>query len=76
MKQIALDMSRYTTPKTKHEYEFQEVCEDLQTDFGKGVWSLPYRKGVTEYKLAEAGKIARKRGIKTIAYLIGIMNKL
>ena len=62
--------------KTKHEHEYQEICEDLQKDFGKLVWTLPYKKNVTNYKLKEAGAIARKRGITTIPYLIGVMKKL
>lgn len=63
-------------PTTKHSFEFQEICEDLQTDFGKQVWVLPYKKFCTEWKLREAGRIARKRGIKKFPYLIGIIKKL
>ena len=62
--------------KTNHGHEFQEVCSDLQADFGKAVWSLPYKEGITEYKIREAGKIARKRGILKFNYLLGIINKL
>lgn len=67
---------RMEQPTTKHEHEFQEVCEDLATDFGKGVWALPHKPGFTEWKLKEAGRIARARGITKIAYLIGIMKRL
>lgn len=64
--------------KTKHEYEYQEICEDLQKDFGKLVWIIPHKNKpwVTEFNLKEAGKIARKNGITTVPYLIGIMKKL
>jgi len=62
--------------QTKHEYEFQEVCEDLAKDFGKLVWTLPYKKNVTEYKIKEAGRIARARGVKKFPYLMGIIKKL
>lgn len=62
--------------KTKHNYEFQEVCSDLEKDFGKLVWTLPYKKGVTEHKIKEAGQIARKRGILKFNYLVGILKRL
>lgn len=63
-------------PTTKHQWEYQEVCEQLQPIYGKGVWTIPYMKGVTEYKLREAAKIAKQRGIYKLAYLIGIIKKL
>ena len=62
--------------ETKHDFEFQEVCEDLEKDFGKLVWTLPYKKGVTEFNLKKAGDIARKRGILKFSYLLGILKKL
>lgn len=64
------------TKKTKHEHEYQETCSDLEPYYGKAIWSLPYREGFTEFKIKEAHKIAQKRGITTIGYLIGIMKKL
>lgn len=75
MKTISFEHLTITTP-TKHEYEYQEVCEDLQKDFGKLVWTLPYKKGVTEFNLKKAGAIARKRKILKFRYLVGILNKL
>ena len=64
--------------ETKHEFEFQEICEDLQKDFGKLVWTIPHKKGnwVTNYNLKKAGAIARKAGVTTVPYLIGIMKRL
>ena len=64
--------------QTKHEFEFQEVCEDLQKDFGKLVWTIPYKNKpwVTEHNLRKAGEIARKQGITNVPYLIGIMKRL
>lgn len=62
--------------ETKHSYEFQEVCVDLEKDFGKLVWTLPYKTWVTEHNLRKAGEIARKRGIKKYPYLVGILKKL
>ena len=62
--------------ETNHEYEFQEICEDLQEDFGKAVWSLPHKVWCTEFKLKRAGEIAREREILKFGYLIGIIRKL
>ena len=62
--------------ETKHQYEFQEICEDLQKDFGKQVWVIAHKPFCTNYKLKEAGRIARQRGITKIGYLIGVMKKL
>lgn len=63
-------------PKSKHEYEYQELCTELQPIYGKGIWALVHQAGVTEYKLREAHKIAVKRGITTLGYLRGIIKKL
>jgi hypothetical protein len=61
---------------TKHNHEYEEVCSELEPLFGKLVWTLPYVKGVTEYKIREAAAIARKRGKLTFPYLRGIINRL
>jgi len=75
MKTLNLLLQR-TYEKTVHEYEYQEVCADLEKDFGKLVWTLPYKKGVTEFNIKKAGAIARKRGILKFNYLVGVLNKL
>lgn len=62
--------------KSEHEFEFQELCSELQPIYGKGVWTLPYKPGFTEFKIREAHKIAQRRGINKLSYLIGIINKL
>lgn len=64
------------TRVTKHEHEFQELCEELEPTYGKIIWTVPYKKGVTEYKLREAAKIARKRGNLTYPYLMGIIKRM
>ena len=61
---------------TKHDFEYQEVCVELEKDFGKLVWTLPFKPFVKEFKLREAAKIARKRGILKFGYLVGILKKL
>lgn len=63
-------------PLTDHEHEFQEICTDLEKDFSKLVWTLPHKTWCTEAKLQKAGEIARKKGIKTFKYLVGIIKKL
>jgi len=67
---------RYTTPTSKHKEEYQEVCSELEKDFGKGVWALPHKPGFTNDKLRRAGIKARERGIMKIGYLIGIVKRL
>lgn len=64
--------------QTKHQYEFQEICADLEKDFGKRIWTLPHQNKpyITNHNLRKAGQIARSRNITTINYLIGIMKNL
>ncbi len=62
--------------KTKHKFEFQELCEELEPIYGKRIWTLPHKIGFTEYKIRKAHEIALQRGIKNIQYLIGIIKKL
>jgi len=66
----------YVFKKTKHEYEFQEVCSDLQAIYGKAIWTLPFKEGVTEFKIRKAHEIAQRKGVKNFAYLYGIIKKL
>ena len=61
---------------SKHEHEYQEVCAELQPIYGKKIWLLPWKPFCTEYKLRKAHEIAKKRGIQTFAYLVGIIKKL
>lgn len=71
-----MDKYQIGTKKTKHEYEFQEVCSDLEKDFGKLVWTLPHKIGFTPHKIKKAGAIARKRGVLKFPYLVGIIKNL
>ena len=74
--QLGFDMDRFTTPTTKHHHEYQELCEELQSIYGKAIWGLPHKPGFTEFKIREAHRIAKTRGITTLGYLIGIIRKL
>lgn len=60
----------------KIQFEFQELGKELQPIYGKGIWALFYKVGFTEFKIRKAHEIARKKGINTVGYLIGIIKKL
>lgn len=65
----------YKVEKTKHKFEFQELCTELEPIYGKAIWSLVYRVGFTEYEIRRAHKIAQDKGIIKLAYLIGIIKR-
>jgi len=75
MERASFDLKKYTVDQ-QHEFEFQEVCKELEPFYGKVVWSLPFKEGFTEFKIREAHKIAKKRGIVKFSYLVGIIKKL
>ena len=62
--------------KTKHKFEFQELCSELEPIYGKRIWTVPFIKGFTEYKIRKANEIAHKANIININYLIGIIKKI
>lgn len=62
--------------RSKHEFEYQEVCTELEPFYGKLIWTVPHKAGVTEYKMREAHKIAKERGITTIPYLLGVIKRI
>ena len=66
----------FKVEETKHKHEFQEIGEELQKVYGKAIWPLFYKIGFTEFKIRKAHEIAQKRGVTSIKYLIGIINKL
>lgn len=76
MKKIQQLVTTEPTKKSAHDFEYQEVCSELEPIYGKGIWRLPYQPGVTEHKIREAHKIASQRGIQKYGYLIGIIKKL
>lgn len=61
---------------SKHKFEYQELCEELEPIYGKLVWTLPHKPNFTEYKIRKAHEIAKSRNILKINYLIGIIKKL
>lgn len=61
---------------SKFNYEFQELCSQLEPIYGKLIWTLPHKVGFTEYKIRKAHDIATLKGITKIGYLIGIIKKL
>ena len=60
--------------------EYQEICVEAVEYFGKPhsslLWSLPWRKGVSDQKLRHALEECKKRKIKNIRYLLGILNNV
>ena len=60
----------------KIDYEFQALGVELQPIYGKVVWTLFYKKGMTEAKIRDAAKIAKSRGKESFGYLVGILKKL
>ena len=76
MKSFNESLQTLNKKETNHDFQFQEVCTELQPFYGKAIWTLPYKNGVTEFKIREAHKIAKKRGITKFPYLVGIIKKL
>lgn len=62
--------------QSKHEFEFQEVCAELEPIYGKVIWVLPTRAYATPHKIRQAHEIAKKRGKVAFDYLSGIVKKL
>lgn len=65
-----------TKDESKHAYEFQEICSELESIYGKAVWRIPFQKNMTEWKMREAHRIATQRGIYTYPYFYGILKRL
>lgn len=57
-------------------YEFQDLCAELEPVYGKGVWALPCKVGVTENKIRRGHKICQEKGIIKLSYLIGVLKRL
>ncbi len=62
--------------KSKHRFEYQEICEELAKTYGRQIWILPSKPFFTEYKLRQAHKICQQRNILTFRYLVGVLKKL
>lgn len=76
MKNIATLLQPSLLEPSKHEFEFQEVCSELEPIYGKAIWVLPTRTYATAYKIRQAHEIAKKRGRLDIGYLTGIVKRL
>lgn len=62
--------------KTKHKFEYQELCSELEPLYGKRIWTVPSKTFFTEYKLRKAHEICKQRNVLTFPYLIGVLKKL
>ena len=69
-------LKRRKPKKQKHkiDYRFQELGIEMQKYFKKNIWFL-FTK-YDELKLRDAFKICKKKGIKNIAYLLGIYRRM
>lgn len=63
------------TVKSKHKFEYQELAEQLEPIYGKGIWVIFTKPKFTEYEVKRAHKIAQERGILKLSYLIGIIKR-
>lgn len=66
--------------KPNVQWEFQSICLEMMKVFGekekKRIWSMPYQKWFTEEKGWRALEIMKKRGVNSINYYQGIINKI
>ncbi len=75
-------LSNFLEPKKGKDiqYEFQDLCLQLEELFGKKnksrIWSLPYQVWFTESKGRDALKIVKQSKVCTLNYYIGIVKKL
>jgi len=69
-------LSRFKKQKNKIDFEFQELGLELEPFYGKVIWSLFHKVGMTEQKIRDAHKIAEKRGVTKFPYLLGIIKNL
>ncbi len=60
----------------KVDYEFQSLGIELQPFYGRKIWSLFHKAGMTENKIREAHDIAVKRKKVSYGYLIGVLKRL
>lgn len=60
----------------KIEFEFQELCLEMEKIYGKLVWTLPYKRGFTEKRIRKAHEICKNKGKEGFPYLMGVLNKL
>lgn len=75
--QYLLDLKRRGEENPKIKFEFQEVCLEIEKEFGKEnkgrIWSLPYQIGITEDKMRRALKEFKSRRFN---YFVWILTKV
>lgn len=59
--------------RKKVEYEFQEICLEMNEWFGQKCWFIFYRHDLQSIK--EAFEICKSKDIKKVNYLIGIIKR-
>ena len=76
MNNLSFDHIDLSQTKSKHKHEYQEVCTELEPIYGKLIWTVPFKKDVSEWKMREAHRLATARGIYTFPYFYGILKRL
>ena len=75
-KKVGSDIKKYFTDKNpKIRYEFEEIGQDMEAWFGKNIWYIFYKPEAELDKVKRAFEICKKKNIKKIQYLIGIIKK-
>ena len=73
-KKVGSDLKKYFTDKNpKIQYEFQELGQDMEAWFGKNIWYIFYKPEAELDKVKRAFEICKKKNIKKIQHLIGII---
>lgn len=70
-------LKKFEVDKHRISEQYQEICDEAETWFGKAqnrlIWSLPWRKGITDNKLRNALEVCKTKQIKDIRYLLGVL---
>lgn len=71
-------LSKYVVPKVveKPKYEYQELTKKLAPIYGRRIYSLPYERFYSDFKLQKAHEVTEKYCKGNIRYLIKVMRGL
>lgn len=66
--------------KRAPDFEYQELCLEMEQFFPKNekniIWTLPFKIGYTEEKIRKAFDICKKKNVRSVRYVIGIIKNL
>lgn len=73
-KRIKPDLKKYFTDKNpKIKYEFQELGIEMESWFGQNIWWIFSKSEAELSKTKQAFAICKKKNIKKVQYLLGIL---